>query len=38
MYVVPKRDTPADMSLRYYSSDIHKAAFVLPTFAAQKLA
>jgi len=28
---------PQDMPLRYYSADIHRAAFVLPAFAAKKL-
>ncbi len=37
---VPKRAVPADMAakLRYYSSAIHGAAFVLPAFMAAKLA
>ena len=34
---VPKRET-GDMDLQYYSGDIHKSAFVLPAFAAKKLA
>mmetsp|Transcript_6883 Transcript_6883/g.10232 ORF Transcript_6883/g.10232 Transcript_6883/m.10232 type:complete len:289 (-) Transcript_6883:7-873(-) len=34
---VPRRVVPADMSLRYYSSAMHSAAFVLPAFAARKL-
>lgn len=35
----PKRAVPAHMRsvLRYYSSEIHRAAFVLPAFAANKL-
>ena len=36
---LPKRPVPADMKavLRYYSEEIHAAAFVLPTFAQEKL-
>ena len=32
IYIVPTRPVPESMtsSLRYYTSDIHKAAFVLP--------
>jgi spermidine synthase len=33
----PKRAVPSDMPLRYYSEDIHRAAFVLPAFAAKAL-
>lgn len=36
----PKRAVPADMAaqIRYYNSQIHSAAFVLPTFSAKVLA
>ena len=35
---VPSREVPESMPLRYYSEEIHKASFVLPAFAAKKLA
>ena len=34
----PLREPSNAMNLRYYSSEIHKAAFVLPAFAKAKLA
>lgn len=34
---VPSRDVPDGMELRYYSSPMHSAGFVLPAFAAKKL-
>jgi len=33
----PLRPVPADMPLRYYSSEMHRAAFVLPAFAAHAI-
>lgn len=32
------KDVEEKMNLRYYNSDVHKAAFVLPTFVKYKLA
>ncbi|KAI5632368.1 spermine/spermidine synthase domain-containing protein [Phthorimaea operculella] len=32
------RDDEKNMNLRYYNSDVHKAAFVLPTFVKYRLA
>lgn len=34
---VPQRQVPSDMSLRYYSSELHGASFVLPAFLKKKL-
>jgi len=33
----PAREVPADMDLRYYSKDMHQAAFALPAFMAKRL-
>lgn len=35
----PKRAVPAEMKsvLRYYNEEVHKSAFILPAFAANKL-
>lgn len=32
---IPKR--PCELNFQYYTSEIHKAAFVLPAFAAKRL-
>jgi len=34
---VPRRSVPADLPLRYYSEDMHAAAFALPAFLAARL-
>lgn len=33
----PRRQIPADMELRYYTEDMHSAAFALPAFLQKKL-
>jgi len=34
---VPQQQAPEDMPLRYYSSELHPCAFVLPAFAKQAI-
>ena len=34
---VPVREVPEDMQLNYYNTELHKAAFVLPTFLQKAL-
>jgi len=33
----PQREVPADLDLRYYSSEMHEAAFALPAFIRKRL-
>ena len=35
---IPSRPVPSSWNLQYYTSEVHRAAYVLPAFAAKKLA
>ena len=35
---VPAREIPTTNDFQYYSPEVHRAAFVLPAFAAKRLA